>query len=150
MTQGILSLLLDNYGECLYRELIQVYVKKQSASELQQSILEKTSNLPEKLQDPTMKCIDLMDEIFCDDKDFWREATCLQAFISILVIAVELLPVRDRISSMDDVFKPENQELFFQVFQILTLSFAYSASKKRAKRKFMGIRKSLFGESFIG
>ena len=50
-----------------------------------------------------------------------------------------------RTASVNEALEPSNHELAFGLFQICTLSFAYSASIQRKQRKFMGIRKGIFG-----
>jgi hypothetical protein len=86
-----------------------------------------------------MNYIDETNERFGNDKVFWESANCQRAFYEIIETAIEILPMHERIASIDDALRPENQELAFQLFQITTLSFAYSASTQRAQRKFMGI-----------
>ena len=56
-----------------------------------------------------------------------------------MLAAFEFLPINDRIKSIEASFGSENQEIAFQIFQITTLSFAYSASTQKKQQKFMGI-----------
>ena len=80
-----------------------------------------------------------------NNKKFWAEASGYFAYKVIIDIAVKCFPLDNRIVSHKDTLNPENNELAFILFQIPTLSFAYSASTQRKQRKFMGIRKGLFG-----
>jgi hypothetical protein len=139
-----MSNFLEGAGHRPYRDLVQEQIKKLSTKKLQQAVLWESSNLPEKIQDLVMNYIDETNERFGYDKVFWNSANCQRAFEEIIETAIEVLPSHNRIVSQDDALRPEYQELAFQLFQIATLSFAYSASTQRAQRKFMGIRKGLF------
>jgi hypothetical protein len=128
-----------------YRELIQHFIKKQSAAKLQAAIHWEVSNLPESFQDKAELYIDRVNQKLIHNKKFWVEANSYFAYKVIIDIAVKCFPLDNRIASHEDTLKPENSELAFILFQIPTLSFAYSASTQRKQRKFMGIRKGLFG-----
>lgn len=141
----ILTEFLSGAGDKPYRELIQHHVRKQSTLKLQESVLGETYLLPQELQLLIMDYVDMTNAQFADNQDFWREASCRQAFEKIIETAINFLPIQDRIPTIQEALKPENQELAFQLFQIPTLSFAYSASTQRAQRKFMGIKKGIFG-----
>jgi hypothetical protein len=67
------------------------------------------------------------------------------AYELIIGIALQTFPLKNRIKSVEDSFKPENDELAFILFQISSLHFSYYASTKRFLREFWGIRKGLFG-----
>jgi len=144
MSEGILSQFLDGAGERSYRELVQAHIRKQSTLKLQQAVLWEISNLPENIGVKVSDYIDVLNEKFAFDKNFWRNVTCLDAFISLMLTAIEFLPINNRITSIEASFEAENQEMAFQIFQIATLSFAYSASMQKEQRKFMGIRKGIF------
>ena len=144
MSEGILSKFLDGAGDRLYRELVQSHIRKQSTQKLHQAVLWETSNLPENISAQIESFIDAINERFAYDNDFWKEITCIEAFTSFMLAAFEFLPINDRIKSIEASFDFENQEIAFQIFQIATLSFAYSASTQKKQRKFMGIRKGLF------
>ena len=144
MRRKILSEFMEGAGHRPYRELIQHHIKKQSASKLQQAVLGEASLLPEELQSMVMDYIDKTNSRLSYDQNFWANASCRQAFEQIMEIAINFLPIQNFIS-FESAFEPENQEIAFQLFQIPTLSFAYSASTQRTLRKFMGIRKGIFG-----
>ena len=141
----ILSEFLNSAGDKLYRELIQYHIQKQSTSKLQDAVLGETSLLSEELQTHIMDYIDVTNTRFTCDQAFWKEANCKQAFETIIETAINFLPIKDRIPTILAAYEPENQELAFKLFQIPTLSFAYSASTQKAQRKFMGIKKGIFG-----
>jgi hypothetical protein len=141
----LLTEFLSGANDKLYRDLIQYHIRKSSASKLQRAALGETLLLSEELRSSVMDYIDVTNSRFGYNSDFWQEASCREAFERIIETAIDFLPIQDRISTIQDAFKPENQELAFQLFQITTLSFAYSASLERGQRKFMGIRKGIFG-----
>jgi hypothetical protein len=109
------------------------------------AVLWEVSNLPESFQDKAELYIDRVNQKLVHNKRFWVEANSYFAYKVIIDIAVKCFPLDNRIVSHEDTLKPENNELAFILFQIPTLSFAYSASTQRKQRKFMGIRKGLFG-----
>ena len=143
--RNILSEFMEGAADRPYRELIQHHIKKQSTSKLQQAVVGEASLLPEELQPMVMDYIDETNSQLFYDQDFWTNASCRHAFEEIMEIAINFLPIQNQISTIESAFKPENQELAFQLFQIATISFAYSASTQRKQRKFMGIRKCIFG-----
>ena len=141
----ILSEFMEGAADNPYRKLIEHQIKKQSASKLQQAVLGEASQLPEELQSMVMDYIDKTNSLLAYGQDFWMNASCRDAFEEIVEIAINFLPIQNQIPTIESAFKPENQELAFQLFQIPTLSFAYSASITKKQRKFMGIRKGIFG-----
>ena len=140
-----MSHFLQEAGHRQYRELIQKHFRRQSTAKLQAASIWEITNLPGVDQDEGMAYIDATNARFGYDRDFWATASCHDAFEAIIEIAIAVLPLEDRITSVESSLRPENQELAFALFQIPTLSFAYSASTQRTQRKFMGIRKGLFG-----
>ena len=128
-----------------YRELIQAQIKKLSTVELYTAVEREISNLPENLSDKAAGYILLTNLKLGHDKNFWKEADCHLAYELIIGIALKSFPLKDRIKSVEDSFKPENDELAFNLFQIPTLCFSYYASTQRKLRQFWGIRKGLFG-----
>ena len=145
MAQSQLSAFLTGSGNKPYRELVQYHIKRQSTKQLQLAVLGETSLLPEVYQPTIMSYIDATNNQLGASGNFWMQTTCRQAFEQIMNIAIEVLPLDGVITSVEDALKTNNHELAFQLFQITTQSFAYSASKRRNQRKFMGIRKGLFG-----
>lgn len=90
--------------------------------------------------------IDHVNERFGASWYFWQTATCEQAVWSLIETGIEFLPIRPVLKGQGDALKPgSNQMLAYTLFQVPTMSWAYSASTQRAQRKFMGIRKGIFG-----
>ena len=146
MEKYLISEFLDGPGsKHLYRELIQEQIKNLSEVELNNAYDREISNLPENLSDKVEDYIFLTNLKLGYDKNFWKEADCHLAYELIIGIALKSFPLNDRIKSVEDSFKPENDELAFKLFQIPTLCFSYYASTQRRLRKLWGIRKGLFG-----
>jgi hypothetical protein len=136
---------LNGVGEKPYRELVQHHIKRTGTRELQKAVLGETGLLPQDLQEFAIAYIDATNSRFGYDHLFWTMATCREAFEAIIDVAIATLPISDRFVSVGEALEEKNHVLAFQLFQISTLSFAYSASTQRKQRKFMGIRKGLFG-----
>jgi hypothetical protein len=146
MEKYLISEFLDGPGSKRpYREHIQAQIKKLSKVKLYNAVEREISNLPENLSDKVEGYILLTNLKLGHDKNFRKEADCHLAFELIIGIALQTFPLKDRIKSVDDSFKPENDELAFNLFQIPTLHFSYYASTQLSLRKFWGIRKGLFG-----
>lgn len=143
--QSQLMEFLNGASEKPYRQLVQYHIKKTPSQELQKAVLGETGMLPGNLQADIINYIDATNLQFGYDRSFWERATCREAFEEIIKVAIATLPISDRISSFEEALEARNHTLAFQLFQIPTLSFAYSASTQRKQRKFMGIRKGLFG-----
>ncbi len=135
---------LEGCGDKPYRQLVEYHLRRQSLTQLRAAPLGEISLLPEHLRGLIEGYMDGIFLRFGYDNDFWEMATCKQAFELIMEAAMEMLPIKDIITSRDDAFRSENQELAFSLFQIATSSFAYNARLQRNARKFMGIRKSIF------
>jgi hypothetical protein len=143
--QSQLPEFLSGASERPYRELVQYHIRRTATRELQKAVLGEAELLPHDLQGYVMSYIDAANLQFGYDRSFWAQATCREAFETIIKVAIAALPISDRISSVDKALEAKNHNLAFQLFQIPTLSFAYSASTQRKQRKLMGIRKGLFG-----
>ena len=146
MEKYLISEFLDDPGSKRpYRELIQEQIKKLSKVKLYNAVEREISNLPENLSDKAEGYIVLTNLQLGCDKNFWKETDCHLAYELIIGIALQSMPLKDRIKSVEDSLKPENDGLAFNLFQIPTLCFSYYASTQRKLRKFWGIRKGLFG-----
>jgi len=146
MEKYLISEFLDGPGsKRLYRELIQEQIKNLSEVKLNNVYDREISNLPENLSDKVEDYIFLTNLKLGHDKNFWKEADCHLAYELIIDIALKSFPLNDRIKSVEDSFKPENDELAFKLFQIPTLCFSYYAATQRRLRKFWGITSGLFG-----
>ena len=146
MEKYLISEFLDGPGsKRLYRELIEDQVERLSKVQLNNAYEREISNLPENLSDKVDDYIYLINLKLSNDKNFWKKADCHLAYELIIGIALQSFPLKDRIKSVEDSFKPENGELAFNLFQIPTLCFSYYASTQSRLRKFWGIRAGLFG-----
>ena len=146
MEKYLISEFLDSPGsKRLYRELIQDKIERLSKVKLNNAYDREISNLPENLKDKVDDYIFLTNLKLGYDKNFWKEADCHLAYELIIGIALQSFPLNDRIKSVEDFLKPENDELAFKLFQIPTLCFSYYAATQRRLRKFWGIRSGLFG-----
>lgn len=131
-------------GKRPYRELVEHHVRKQTEKQLRDSGVWEVSQLPAGLRGLGSTFIDVVNERLAYDAQFWATASCRDAYNRIIEIAVEVFDEDALIASGDDPFWLDDQELAFSLFQIPTLTFAYSATSQRAMRKFMNIRKGLF------
>jgi len=140
-----LAAFIDEAGSRLYRHLVEYHVKRQSTAKLQQAVLGETSGLPSDLASLVIGYIDAVNLRFARDEAFWKTATCRKASEEFLGIAANMFSFAEPSVSSRPSLRQENDQMDFALFQIATLSFAYSASTQRAQRKFMGIRKGIFG-----
>jgi len=146
MEKYLIPEFLDSPGsKRLYREHIQEQIKKLSKEKLNNAYDREISNLPENLRDKVEDYISLTNLKLGHNKKFWKEADCHLAYELIIGIALKSFQLNDRIKSVEDSLKPENDELAFKLFQIPTLSFSYYAATKPKLRKFWGITSGLFG-----
>lgn len=139
MTDTDLAQFLAGAGDKHYRDLVRYHIKKQSPGELQAAVLGEVSLMPEALRSLVDSYIDCVNDRFGYDKNFWETATCKAAFIGIMRLAIEHFPLSGVIESAEDALLSKNHDLVFRLFQIPTLSFAYSASLEPKQREFMGI-----------
>jgi len=145
MPNSQLQEFLDGGGSRPYRELVQHHVNRTPVRQLQMAVMGEAARCPITLSpDVVMEFIDLTGAQLGYDKEFWKLATCREALDRIVDIAALYLP-REAFGGLDDTLLPANHDLVFCLFQIATLSFAYSASLQRKQRKFMGIRKGILG-----
>ena len=145
MGQSQLEEFLSGAANRHYRHLVEYHMGRMSTKRLQESVLGETVLLPQKLQPLVIDYIDETNSRFGYDRDFWAQATCRDAFEAFIDAAISIFPLDGVLESLEDALESENHELAFQLFQIPTLSFAYSASTQRKQRKLMGIRKGIFG-----
>ena len=141
---------IADFMECgadrLYRELVEHYLRSRSMPDVGAAVEGTASVLPEEVSESQlMHFIDATNESLGYNNRFWASATCREAFEMIIEIAIDVLPLGEKFASVEDALLDENGEVAFALFQIPTLNFAYSASTQRAQRKFMGIRKGIFG-----
>ena len=138
-------IVLGKAGDRPYRKFVEYHMRRQSTEQLRIAGAGTTELLPQKVQDLTIEYIDVVNNELAYDKRFWDHADVKTAFGYIIQIAIRTLPIKDWIRSEKDAWQPKNHELAFNLFQLATLSFAYSASTQRKQRRFMSIRKGIFG-----
>ena len=136
---------LSGAGQKPYRKLVEHHLRRTSVPNLQKAALSEADRLPQPVRPFVMDYIDATNRQLAYNQEFWSRVTCREAFEAIIEIAVESLPIGDEVASVNEALEPSNHELTFGLFQICTLSFAYSASTQRKQRKFMGVRKGIFG-----
>ena len=142
-----LSNFLENAKDKNYRDLIQHHIKKQSTEQLRKSSLGEMSFLPESISNESvMNFIDHCNFIAMAPS-FWKDNTCKTAFDEIMQEAINNLEgLSKKFKKIEDFLNnEENHEMAFNIFQLITLSYSYSASMSKQVRKQMGIKKGLFG-----
>jgi len=121
-----------------YNALVQYHIKRQNTKQLATGIEGTKGMLPKEVLLPDM--LNRFDEFFdrwnskAYDASFWRE-DCAEVFTHIMNDASNVL--------LQAKIKPDDETLF-NIFQIVTLSFALAASLQPKMRKFAGIKKGLF------
>ena len=134
---------MEGAGSKRYRTLVEQHIRRQSEQQLRTASLGEIAQLPEGLQPQAITFIDVVNERVGSDREFWATATCRDAYDRFVELAVDVFEGHPLVGVPGDPLWLEDEELAFQLFQIPTLSFA--ASSQRAQRRFMGIRKGIFG-----
>lgn len=145
MPKSRIAELIEGAGSKPYRALVEHHVRRQSEHQLRTASLGEIDQLPEDLRPRVMTFIDVVNERVGYDREFWATANCREAYDRFVELAAEVFRGHTFVGVPGDPLWLEDEELAFQLFQIPTLSFAYSASSQRAQRRFMGIRKSILG-----
>lgn len=135
---------LRDAGPRKYRDLVQLHIKKQSIPQLMAGANGTVEMLPEATQKNVMEFIDAVNSRIGYDQNFWKHGDVKTAFGFIIQEAIKVLDVEESLKSEQDAYNAENHELAFNLFQIATLNFAYSAAQDKKQRKFMGIKKGFF------
>ena len=144
MSDHPLVLLLRNSGHEPYRKFVEYHMRRQSIEQLQMAATGATELLPEEIQHLMIEFIDATINAIGYDQHIWKHADVKTAFGLVIQTAIRSLPLENWMRSEQDAYTAENHELAFNLFQIVTGNFAYSASTRRKQRKFMGIRKGFF------
>jgi len=119
-------------GSCFY-ELIEHHLKKQNEKKLQESFLGTIGFLPPSVSQLTEEFIDRWN-IYAYSKEFWNEDTS-NIFDHIISDANALLSENNQEEYADD------NEILFNLFQVIVLNFAYTAVSQPKMREFIGIKK---------
>jgi hypothetical protein len=117
-----------------YADLIQVHVNQQRAENLLQAELWTVEQLPPEVKPVVLDAIDYWNRQGYSPQT-WR-LDCAFIFDRIIATIKEAL---------DEKYIAYDDEILFNGFQAITLNFAYYASSQRSMRKFIGIRKGIFG-----
>ena len=149
----ILTATIHKVGQTPYRKFIEYLIKEHSTMVLQQramgginTLSEAAPELAHRLQPAMMAFIDHINAKYGMDWYFWQSATCENAIWVFIAEGINRLPVAPLLTRPEDALVPgKNQLVAYVLYQVPTMSFAYSASTQKEQRKFMGIRKGLFG-----
>ena len=144
MNKSPIADLLTNAGDRPYRGLVEQHLRRLSTEQLRLAAAGESLKLPEPLQGESMAYVDAVNNRVAHDREFWAHATCKDAYDLFIAIANEHFSVLAELRAEAPSLELED-DLAFALFQIPTVSFAYSASTQRAQRKFMGVRKGIFG-----
>jgi hypothetical protein len=136
---------LTTGGNLPYRGLIQHHLRRQSLEETKAGVFGTIALLPESYRPAVQEYIDRANKLYGLDQQFWKSATVEYAFDVLMGgIVPFVFPVAEPASFHKRVLGGQEQELAFNLFQIITLNFAYSAHLTPAHRKLMGIKKGWF------
>ena len=114
---------LKGAGQRPYRQLVEHHLRRKSVPDLQQAVIGETDLLPQQVRPFVMGYIDVTNRQLAYDQEFWSRVTCREAFEAIIEIAIESMPIGDKVASVNEALEPSNHELAFGLFQICTLSF---------------------------
>ena len=106
---------------------------------MRQAAMGEASRLPKELQPMVESYIDELNEQLLRRREFWQKSTCRDAVNAVLDVCNEHLGLSFELPVDVAKMSGVEQELALELFQIATLSFAYSAVDQPAARKFMGI-----------
>ena len=128
---------LEDNGSEPYREVIQAHVQQTTESELRKATVYECSALKDRLGDDTltMAFIDRINEYLTPDREFFRQSSRTDAAKIILKLANEHFGLSLSVKSVSG----EDDRLAFGLFQIATLTFAYTAAHQPKAREQMGI-----------
>lgn len=116
-----------------YKSLIQYHIKKQNSQKIDNAIKGTISLLPNGMHNVAEIIIDFWNSR-AQEKTFW-ERDCADVFDEVTWETAAIAEKRGL---------ETNAEALFNVFQIVTLNFAFMASTQPNLRKFAGIKKGWF------
>ena len=97
------------------------------------------SALPKDLQPLIESFIDELNVQLMARREFWQQSTCRDAVDAVLGVCNEHLGLSFDLPVDAETMPGVEQELALELFQIATLSFAYTAVGQPAARDFTGI-----------
>ncbi len=134
-----LAQLLANSGTYPYRELVQHHIRQLTRKQLLDAGQGEIDSLPRHLQPKAISFVDVLNSQILPEQDFWRTATCADGADAVLQLANEHFDTVFSIPVETTELSNSEQELAFSLFQLATLSFAYTAVDQAKAQKFMGI-----------
>jgi len=137
-----LSKHLRNAQYALYRKLVRQHCKSAgwSAGPLVGTVQAELAGLPDGMQDTVIRFIDELN-VDMGNPVFWRVSTCEDAFLRTMKIAIRIFGSASTFDGAQEAFRSEHHELAFTLYQVATLSWAYTAVLEPATRRAMGIKK---------
>lgn len=140
-----LAKFLDAGGDRPYRELVEYHLQRQSTEQLRASVLGEVGLLPYMLRSGASDYVDATNQAFAHNQAFWQNATCFEAATAIWMVAARAYGDEQVRQCLGNPLSDKYNKLAFGLYQIPTLSFAYSASTQLPQRLLMGIRKGSNG-----
>jgi len=116
-----------------YAQLVEHHVRKLDKERLLRGVGGTLELLPEPARPLIIEATDDWNKRI-PDAAFWRR-DCASVFDEI---------IEDMTARLASISVQQDDEMLFNMFQIITMNFAYAASDQPEMRRFMGIRKSLF------
>ena len=116
-----------------YAQLVEHHVRRQSKQQLIASVIGTSALLPEPVRALASDAVEEWN-LRAYDAAFWQR-DCAKVFDEILA---------DMAARLDHIGIPPGDEMLFNMFQVITTSYAYNASDQKSMREFMGIRKGFF------
>ena len=135
---------LEDAGGRPYRQLIQHHIRKQDVRQLMAAAVGETDLLPSELRSDVMSFVDTLNAELLTSRNFWRTATCRDAIDRVLRMANQHFGLNLQVPVHPRAMPATDQDIAIGLFQIATLSFAYTAVDQEEAREFMGIRKGFF------
>ena len=139
MGKSELAEFMDGAASRPYRELVEHHLQRESEYQMRLAVSWECSQLPEHMQTNAITFIDVANQL-AYNRQFWATETCRDAYNRFIKIAVDVFDDKAFVGATNNPFWLQDEELGFRLFQIQTLSFAYSAISQRKMRRFMGIR----------
>ena len=128
-----------------YRKLVEERVRSSDVSQLDDALRSAEAGFPERLQPYLPGYLEAASDKFLGSRLFWQVSTCREAFANILELAAEAIPDDDEVRRTYKQPFAATGELAYHLFEVPTARFAQAASASRRQRRFMGIKRSLWG-----
>ena len=141
----------------LYRDLIKHHYTKQDLKKLNFNMFATGTMISKKFEEDIIQILEFTSGQFCEltpmlDKKIYDRFTVEQAADLIFQLFINysendnIYRLPKSIKEPKDFYKNhENQELAWNLFQVVTLNLAWKCSKHKPIRQIFGLRKGLFG-----